>query len=90
MGTQGLGRWTYPSISRLAARLRRTPEPVLTRLFVTRPTLATVVVLLALIGGVLAAVGLREQELPNVDLPAATIVVTYSSATPAEMRDSIV
>jgi hydrophobic/amphiphilic exporter-1 (mainly G- bacteria), HAE1 family len=63
---------------------------VLTRLFVTRPTLAAVVVFLALIGGALAALGLREQELPNVDLPAATIVVFYSAATPAQMRDSVV
>jgi HAE1 family hydrophobic/amphiphilic exporter-1 len=63
---------------------------VLTRLFVTRPTLAAVVVFLALIGGTLAALGLREQELPNVDLPAATIVVFYSAATPAQMRDTIV
>src|SRR5580692_671998 len=38
----------------------------------------------------LAAVGLREQELPNVDLPAATIVVFYSAATPAQIRDTIV
>ena len=63
---------------------------MLTRLFVTRPTLAAVVVFLALIGGTLAALGLREQELPNVDLPAATIVVYYSAATPAQMRDAIV
>ncbi len=63
---------------------------MLTRLFVTRPTLAAVVVFLALIGGTLAAVGLREQELPNVDLPAATIVVFYSAASPTQMRDTIV
>jgi HAE1 family hydrophobic/amphiphilic exporter-1 len=55
-----------------------------------RPTLAAVVVFLALIGGVLAALGLREQELPNVDLPAATIIVSYPAATPAQMRDTIV
>jgi HAE1 family hydrophobic/amphiphilic exporter-1 len=62
----------------------------MTRLFVTRPTLAAVVAFLALIGGTIAAFGLREQELPNVDLPAATIIVYYSAATPAEMRDTII
>ncbi|HXW76759.1 MAG TPA: efflux RND transporter permease subunit, partial [Candidatus Eremiobacteraceae bacterium] len=63
---------------------------MLTRLFVTRPTLAAVLVALAAIGGAIAAYTMRVQELPNIVPPNADIVIFYSSAAPAEMRDGIV
>jgi hydrophobic/amphiphilic exporter-1 (mainly G- bacteria), HAE1 family len=63
---------------------------MLTKLFVTRPTLAAVLVALLLIGGVLAALNLRIQELPNVDVPHVVIILFYPAASPAEMNDSIV
>src|ERR1700674_514809 len=63
---------------------------MLTKLFVTRPTLAAVLVALLAIGGALAWFSLRVQELPNVDLPHVVIILFYPAASPAEMRDSIV
>jgi hydrophobic/amphiphilic exporter-1 (mainly G- bacteria), HAE1 family len=63
---------------------------LITRLFVTRPTLAAVLVLLAAIGGGLAAYTMRVQELPNIVPPLANVIVFYPAASPAEMRDGIV
>lgn len=63
---------------------------MITKLFVTRPTLAVVLVAVALIGGALAMLGLREQELPNVGVPIVDIIIFYPGATPNEMRDQIV
>ena len=63
---------------------------MITKLFVTRPTLAVVLVAVAVIGGVLAIFGLREQELPNVGVPIVDIIIFYPGATPNEMRDQIV
>ena len=63
---------------------------MITKLFVTRPTLAVVAVAVAVIGGLLAIFGLREQELPNVGVPIVDIIIFYPGATPIEMRDQIV
>jgi len=63
---------------------------VLTRLFVSRPTLAAVLVALITIGGLLAAFSLRVQSLPNVDVPHIVIVLFEPGASPAEMRDGVV
>jgi len=63
---------------------------MLTKLFVTRPRLAGVLIAVATIAGVLAALGLRVQYLPNVNLPTATLEVFYPAASTVEMRDSIV
>ena len=63
---------------------------MLTKLFVARPTLAVVLVAALTIGGVLALYSLREQELPNVNLPIVDMIIFYPGASPAEMRDSIV
>ena len=63
---------------------------MITKLFVTRPTLAVVAVAIAVIGGLLAIFGLREQELPNVGVPIVDIIIFYPGATPTEMRDQIV
>lgn len=63
---------------------------MITKLFVTRPTLAAVLVALAAIGGGLAAYTMRVQELPNIVPPLADVVIFYPAASPAEMRDGIV
>jgi len=63
---------------------------MLTKLFVSRPTLAAVLIAALTIGGLLAIWTLREQELPNVGLPVVNIIIFYPGASPAEMRDSIV
>ena len=63
---------------------------MITKLFVSRPTLAAVLVALITIGGFLAANSLRMQDLPNVDVPHLVIVLFYPGASPAEMRDGVV
>jgi multidrug efflux pump subunit AcrB len=63
---------------------------MLTKLFVARPTLAGVLIAALTIGGLLALLSLREQELPNVSVPIVDIIIFYPGASPAEMRDSIV
>ena len=63
---------------------------MITRLFVTRPTLAAVLVALCAIGGALAAYAMRVQELPDIVPPIANVLVFYPAASPAEMRDGIV
>src|SRR5579872_2392911 len=63
---------------------------MITKLFVSRPTLAVVLIAIAVIGGGLAMFALREQQLPNVGLPNVDIILFYPGATPVEMRDQIV
>jgi len=63
---------------------------LITKLFVTRPTLAAVLVALAAIGGGLAAYSMRVQELPDIVPPLADVIIFYPAASPAEMRDGIV
>ncbi len=63
---------------------------MITKLFVSRPTLAAVLVALITIGGFLAATSLRTQDLPNVDVPNIVVILFYPGASPAEMQDGIV
>jgi HAE1 family hydrophobic/amphiphilic exporter-1 len=63
---------------------------LITKLFVSRPTLAAVLVVLCVIGGALAAYTMRVQELPNIVPPIANIFIFYPAASPAQMRDGIV
>ena len=62
----------------------------LTRLFVRRPTLVTVLVALVLIAGSLAGSALVKQEFPNYDVPSIQVLLTYPGASTTEMRDAIV
>ena len=62
----------------------------LTRLFVHRPTLVTVLLALVLIGGTIAAAGLVQQQFPSSDVPSIQVLVTYPGASTSEMRDAIV
>jgi hydrophobic/amphiphilic exporter-1 (mainly G- bacteria), HAE1 family len=63
---------------------------MITKLFVKRPTLAAVLVALIMIGGLLSALSMRVQDLPNVDVPHIVTIVFYPGASPAEMQDGIV
>jgi HAE1 family hydrophobic/amphiphilic exporter-1 len=61
-----------------------------TKLFIARPTLVFVTLLLvALIGGY-AWQSLVRQQFPNVDFPVVSIDASYSGASPTQMRDAIV
>jgi HAE1 family hydrophobic/amphiphilic exporter-1 len=61
----------------------------LTALFVQRPALATVVVLLTFVAGFIAYPGLIQQQFPNVDLPVIQILAQYPGASPDTIRDTI-
>jgi HAE1 family hydrophobic/amphiphilic exporter-1 len=62
----------------------------LTRLFVNRPALVFVMIAFVTVAGVIAYLNLTQQQFPNVDLPTVTIDVSYTGASPTEMRDNIV
>jgi len=61
----------------------------ITALFVQRPALASVLVLLTLIAGIAAYPGLVQQQFPNVDLPVVQVVAQYPGASPSTIRDTI-
>jgi HAE1 family hydrophobic/amphiphilic exporter-1 len=61
----------------------------LTALFVQRPALATVLVILTVVAGLIAYPGLVQQQFPNVDLPVVQVVATYPGASPSTIRDTI-
>ncbi len=62
----------------------------LTRLFVDRPTLVTVLLSLVLLAGTVAGFNLVQQQFPSTDTPSIQVLVTYSGASTTEMRDAIV
>src|SRR5579872_5422814 len=62
----------------------------ITRLFVQRPTLVTVFVLLTLLAGGIASLVLVKQQFPNYDVPTIQVLLTYSGASTTELRDAIV
>ena len=62
----------------------------ITRLFVQRPTLVTVFVLLTMLAGGIAAVVLVKQQFPNYDVPTIQVLITYPGASTSELRDAIV
>ena len=62
----------------------------LTQLFVQRPTLVTVFVLLTMLAGGIAANVLVKQQFPNYDVPTIQVLLTYPGASTSELRDAIV
>jgi hydrophobic/amphiphilic exporter-1 (mainly G- bacteria), HAE1 family len=62
----------------------------ITRLFVQRPTLVTVFVLLTLLAGGIASVALVKQQFPNYDVPTIQVLAIYTGASTSELRDAIV
>jgi HAE1 family hydrophobic/amphiphilic exporter-1 len=61
----------------------------LTRLFLKRPTLVFVIVMLTLLGGIMALRGLVVQQTPNSGLPAVSVSVGYSGASTTELVTEI-
>ena len=61
----------------------------LTRLFLKRPTLVFVIVMLTLLGGIMALRGLVVQQTPNSGLPAISVSVGYSGASTTELVTEI-
>lgn len=62
----------------------------ITRLFVNRPTLVFVaLVLVGIIGGVSYAT-LVNQNFPNIDFPTISVHASYPGGSPTEIRDAIV
>lgn len=62
----------------------------LTRVFVQRPALVFVMIAFVTVGGLIAYANLTQQQFPNIDLPTVSVFVTYTGASPTEMRDNIV
>jgi HAE1 family hydrophobic/amphiphilic exporter-1 len=62
----------------------------LTALFVRRPTLVVVALALVLLAGVLAFLGLVQQNFPNIDFPTVQTRLSYPGASTTEIRDAIV
>src|ERR1700690_722460 len=62
----------------------------LTQLFVKQPTLVTVLLALVLLGGVVSATLLVQQQFPNSEVPSIQVLVSYPGASTTEMRDAIV
>ncbi len=61
----------------------------LTALFVKRPALAAVLVLLTVLAGLIAYPGLVQQQFPNVDLPVIQVIAVYPGASPSTIRDTV-
>ncbi|MBV9972208.1 MAG: efflux RND transporter permease subunit, partial [Candidatus Eremiobacteraeota bacterium] len=61
----------------------------LTALFVHRPTLAVVLIALAVLAAVTAYPGLVQQQFPNVDLPVIQVFAALPGATPDDIRDTV-
>jgi HAE1 family hydrophobic/amphiphilic exporter-1 len=62
----------------------------LTRLFVERSTLVTVLLALILLAGSIAGSMLVQQQFPSSDVPSIQVLVSYPGASTTEMRDAIV
>jgi len=62
----------------------------LTRVFVERPALVFVLVMLIAIAGFFALATIVQQEFPNVDFPTINVSASYPGASPSELRDSVV
>ncbi|MBV9149519.1 MAG: efflux RND transporter permease subunit [Candidatus Eremiobacteraeota bacterium] len=61
----------------------------LTALFVHRPTLAVVLIALAVIAAVTAYPGLVQQQFPNVNLPVIQVFANLPGASPDDIRDTV-
>ena len=62
----------------------------LTKLFVSRPPLVTVLLCLVLLAGLVAASTLVVQQFPSADVPSVQVLLTYPGASTTEMRDAVV
>ncbi len=61
----------------------------ISRLFIERPVMTTLLTLLAAIFGVMAYTKLPVNDLPNVDFPVITVTASLSGASPETMASSV-
>jgi len=62
----------------------------ITRVFVNRPTLVTVVLAAIAIAGSVSYATLVNQQFPNIDFPTIQVHASYPGGSPSEIRDAIV
>lgn len=62
----------------------------ITRVFVNRPTLVTVVLAAIAIAGAFSYATLVNQQFPNIDFPTVQVHASYPGGSPSEIRDAIV
>ncbi len=62
----------------------------LTRLFVRRPTLVFVFIMLVALAGIVSEITLVKQQFPNYDVPTIQVSLSYPGASTTEIRDAIV
>ncbi len=62
----------------------------LTKLFVARPPLVTVLLCLVLLAGSVAGLSLVQQQFPSANVPSVQVLLTYPGASTTEMRDAVV
>ncbi len=62
----------------------------ITKLFVNRPTLVTVVLAAIALAGAVSYATLVNQQFPNIDFPTIQVRASYPGGSPTEIRDAIV
>jgi HAE1 family hydrophobic/amphiphilic exporter-1 len=62
----------------------------ITKLFVNRPTLVTVVLAAIALAGTVSYATLVNQQFPNIDFPTIQVRASYPGGSPTEIRDAIV
>jgi HAE1 family hydrophobic/amphiphilic exporter-1 len=62
----------------------------ITQLFVNRPPLVFVLIMLITLAGCFSLATLVQQQFPNIDFPTINVAVSYPGASPSELRDSVV
>jgi HAE1 family hydrophobic/amphiphilic exporter-1 len=62
----------------------------LTRIFVNRPTMVTVILAAIALAGGVAYSTLVNQQFPNIDFPTVVVRASYPGGSPTEIRDAIV
>ncbi len=60
------------------------------RVFVNRPTLATVTLAAIALAGIVSYLTLVNQQFPNIDFPTIQVRASYPGGSPSEIRDAIV
>jgi len=62
----------------------------ITELFVRRPPLVFVLIVLIALAGGFSLATLVQQQFPNIDFPTINVSASYPGASPSELRDSVV
>lgn len=62
---------------------------VLTRFSLKNPVVVAILVALVAVGGILSALGLKEELMPNIALPVIAVVTPYPGASPSEVASNV-